>query len=412
MDPATKLNLAIDEQLPAAGRALSELGRRAYFPVDIPAQSAEARGCAINATIGEVTDGRGHPLSLPMIADHFQDVDPAQIFLYAPQGGQPALRQAWGERLRRRGDVPMSLPLVTCGITQGISLVGDLFVENGTDVILPHPCWGNYRFIFGVSRGARLHYYPSAGKEGLDLDGLGRTLETAGGRGVLVLNFPGNPTGYTPTEREAARLVELIRAQPGPLVVVLDDAYQDMVWEQGLMRRSLFYELAGLDPDRVLAVKVDGATKELFFFGARVGFLTVGASGPGADGLVEKVRGLLRARISAVPTASQTLVRLALSHPELESQRAGVLAEIERRYQALKTAMAEQGLGAYAFNSGFFALVPVSGDAEAIRRRLITEASVGVVSFAEFGALRLSYGSTRVEDIPRLVSAIRERVQA
>ena len=51
MDPVSRLNASIEAHLPAAWRCLSPLGRRFYFPVDIPAQSAEARGTAINATI-------------------------------------------------------------------------------------------------------------------------------------------------------------------------------------------------------------------------------------------------------------------------------------------------------------------------------------------------------------------------
>ncbi len=410
MDPAARLNQLIDVHLPAAGRALSALGRRAFFPVDIPAQSADAKGCSINATIGEVTDGRGAPLALPLLSEHFLGMDPAQVFLYAPQGGQPALRQLWQDRLRRRAEVPMTLPLATCGITQGLSLVGDLFADEGTDVLLPRPAWGNYRQVFGVRRGARIHTYPAANAGGLDLAGLSEALEKVGGRGVLLLNFPGNPTGYTPAAEEGRALTELLLAQPGPLVVVFDDAYQDMCWEEGLIPHSLFYELAGRAPDRIATVKLDGATKELFFFGARLGFITFGGEGPGAEALAEKARGLLRSSVSTINTASQTLVRMALTHPDLEAQRRVVLSEIGRRYTALKEALRAEGMDSWPFNSGYFALVPVPGDADALRRRLIAEAGVGVVSFSDVSALRLSYGSIRVEDALPLVRAIRERI--
>lgn len=410
MDAATRLNQTLAGSHPAAAAALSELGARVYFPVDIPAQSAEAKGCAINATIGEVTDGAGQPLALPVIAEHILGLDPRQVFLYAAQGGDPKLRQAWQARLKARGEEPLTLPVVTTGITHGLSVVADLFADSNTDVLLPRPSWGNYRFIFGVRRGARLRSYPAMTRTGLDLDGLSRALDEVGGRGVLVLNFPGNPTGYSPTPAEAGALVALLKAQPGPLVVVLDDAYQDMTWEDGLVSRSLFYDLAAADPSKLLAVKLDGATKELFFFGARVGFLTFGASGPAGDALVEKARGLLRASVSAVPTLSQTLVRVAIEHPATERQRQEVLAQLKRRFQVLKQNCLEQDLPTFSFNSGFFALVPVQGDADALRKRLIAEASVGVVSFSEFGALRISYGSTRLDDIPTLVAAIRARL--
>ncbi len=410
MDPSARLNALIDEHQPAAGRALSALGRRAYFPIDIPAQSSDARGCKINATIGEVTDGRGAPLALPIIAEHFQGLDPAQVFLYAPQGGQPALRQLWQERIRARAAVPVTLPLATAGITQGLSLVGDLFCDVGTDVLIPRPSWGNYKQVFGVRRGANIHTYPSSDERGLDLQGLSDALDAIGGKGLLLLNFPGNPTGYTPTVAEGEALVALLLRQPGPLVVVFDDAYQDMTWEPGLIPYSPFYALAGQATDRIATVKLDGATKELFFFGARLGFISFGGEGPGADALAEKAKGLLRSSVSSVNTVSQTLVRLALAHPEFHAQRAKVLAEIGARYRALKDALLSEDVPCWPFNSGFFALVPVPGDPDAMRRRLIAEASVGVVSFAEAGALRLSYGSIRLEDVLPLARAIKERL--
>lgn len=410
MDPATRTNELLDRHHPAAARALSDLGRRVYFPVDIPAQSAEARECAINATIGEVTDGAGQPLTLPAIRDHIVGLEAREVFLYAAQGGEPNLRRLWGERLRKHGDEPLTTPLVTCGITHALSLAADLFADPDTEVLLPRPSWGNYRLIFGVRRGAKLRSYPASSWSGIDLDGLASALAQVKGKAVLVLNYPGNPTGYTPTAEEGKALVALLRAHPGPLVVLLDDAYQGMSWEDGLIARSLFYDLTASDPERLLAVKLDGATKELFFFGARIGFLTFGASGPAGEALVDKAKGALRASVSAAPSLSQALVRKALEHPDLEAQRASTLAIVRARYQALREAALSEDLPTYPFNSGFFALVPVSRDADAVRRTLIKEAGVGVVSFNEFGALRLGYGSTRVEDIPALVRAVRSRL--
>lgn len=410
MDAADRLNQILASHHPAALRGLSDLGRRIYFPIDIPAQSAEARGCAINATIGEVTDGFGNPLVLPALQARVPDLDPKQVFLYSAQGGDPELRRLWAARMARHGDVAATLPLVTCGITHGLSLAADLFADPDTEVLLPRPGWGNYRFIFGVRRGARLVPYNVVNQAGLDLDAIAAALGAVKGKAVLLLNFPSNPTGYSPSVAEIAALSALLKAHPGPLTVIFDDAYQDMVWEQGHLPRSLFYELADADPERLVTVKLDGATKELFFFGARVGFLTFGATGAAGEALTDKARGILRATVSAMPGPSQALVRAAMQHPDIEAQRAATLGEIQRRYRALKAAMDEVGLAHLPFNSAYFALVPVAGDADAIRRRLIAEASVGVVSFQDYGALRLGYGSLRIEDIPRLVQAVKERV--
>ena len=56
----------------------------------------------------------------------------------------------------------------------------------------------------------------------------------------MLLNFPNNPTGYTPTEAEAKALTAEIRkaAEAGNrIVVVLDDAYFGLVYEEGMAQR-------------------------------------------------------------------------------------------------------------------------------------------------------------------------------
>ena len=73
--------------------------------------------------------------------------------------------------------------------------------------------------------------------------------------------------------------LDAIRNTTKPIVVICDDAYNGFVYENDRITRSPFHELADADPARVLPIKVDGATKELCFFGGRVGFVTFGVSG-------------------------------------------------------------------------------------------------------------------------------------
>src|SRR5262245_14610041 len=86
MDPRTEINSLLEEGAPGLVRALSPLGRRAYFPPDVPAQSAEARGKEINGTIGQITDGRGGAVPLPALAGAFAGLssdDLSRALLYS-----------------------------------------------------------------------------------------------------------------------------------------------------------------------------------------------------------------------------------------------------------------------------------------------------------------------------------------
>ena len=95
---------------------------------------------------------------------------------------------------------------------------------------------------------------------------------------------PRTPAATRRTAEERRATVESLLAEAGrrPLVVVCDDAYAGLVFEPEIPRESPFWDLAGAHPN-LLAVKVDGATKEFSFFGGRVGFLTFGVE-PESDG--------------------------------------------------------------------------------------------------------------------------------
>jgi len=396
---------------PAAAALLSQLGRRISYPRGVPAQAADARHTRINATIGQVTDGAGGALSMPLVRELLGPLEPDDVVLYAAQGGEPLLRTVWSQwqaRDPRVARTARSLPVVTQGLTHALSIVADLFIDTETRVLVPDPCWGNYRGGLGLRRGARIDTYPLLQGDRLAVDEIARTLASESRPTVMVVNMPGNPVGFTPTQTDAEALAEVLRSAPGPLVVVCDDAYLGMGWEPGLLEGSFFGLLEGADPERLLAVKVDGATKELFLFGARVGFLTFQAEPEVAAVLEDKVKAVARAAVSSMSRVGQELVLQTLRHPQLGVQRDVICRVLAGRYRALRVAIDAHELEAFPYNSGFFVLVKVP-EPEAVRRRLL-ERGVGVVAFPEVGAVRLSYGSVDEADISELVGELADAI--
>lgn len=380
-----------------------------FFPMGIPAQAGEAKGATINATIGQLTDGAGQAMPLPAIEKAIGSIGANDATLYAPQGGMADLRSAWLDRLNKQGDGPKSLPFCTVGLTHGLSLLADLFVDDSTDVLLPDPGWGNYNHIFGVKNGGKIHRYPVFQDGQFCSDSMHTALQRIERCGVVVLNFPGNPTGYTPSKTELKPWFDAIRNSPKPIVVICDDAYAGFIYEEDCIERSPFHELNDLDPSRALAVKVDGATKELCFFGGRVGFVTFGANGDAAKALESKIKGLTRANVSSVPAISQAIVLAALNDPSLESQQSNLLQICTARFNTLKRCIDSSKLPTIPFNSGFFALISVSGDPHTIRKRLLKR-GIGVVAMPQYAAIRVAFSSTSESDIPALISAIAEEL--
>ena len=410
MNPSDELNEALREHHPATHACLSRVGRRMFFPLGIPAQAQQARSAQINATIGQLTDGSGRAMPLPSMAKAISGLSLESTTLYAAQGGNKTLRAAWKARLHQVGPGPKSEPFCTVGLTHGLSLLADLFVDDETDVLLPAPCWGNYNLIFKTRSGGRVIPYPVLENGTFARKAMTEALSQVRSKAVVVLNFPGNPTGYTPTPDELAPWIDAIRNTSKPIVVICDDAYKGFVYEDNCITRSPFYELTDVDPTRVLPVKVDGATKELCFFGGRVGFVTFGVEGPAAAALESKLKGIARASVSSGPAVSQAIVLSALGDDNLATEQATLMEECTLRYRTLKKCLVEAKVPHEPFNSGFFALIPVANDPEALRLRLL-EQGVGVVAIPRIGAIRIAYSSTSVADIPALVNTIAQQME-
>lgn len=417
MSVLDRINDSLREASPVLWECLSPLGRSVAFPPDIPFQAAEARGARYNATIGQITDGDGRVLTVPPVEEALSALGPEErnrALLYSPVQGLPEAREAWRGWQRRDApeEVASSLPLVTCGLTHGLSIVADLFAGPGRAVLATTPFWGNYRQTFEVRTGARLRTAAAYLGGRLHPRALAELAaqEPAGEPVVAILNFPSNPGGYMPTAAERAELVGslLETAEARPLVVVCDDAYAGLVYEEGTPSRSLFWDLAGRH-EQLVAVKVDGATKEFGLFGGRLGFLTFACppEGPLAEALESKVKCLVRATVGSPVAVSQVLLLEALGRPGAERYVEILRERLARRWRRLRQALAEldpELLGVLPCNAGCFALVelPEGVDPELARRHLLTEHDTGLVSVAP-RYLRIAFCSVREEDLSGLV---------
>jgi aspartate/methionine/tyrosine aminotransferase len=414
---AQRSNEILQREAPAVWASLSDLGRRIHFPRDIPFQAAEARSVTYNGTIGQITDGRGQALRLEGLDLALAGLEPADrntALLYSPMAGLPELRERWRQWQRRAAPVdrPSSLPIVTVGMTHGVSIAADLFGGLDKPVAVPEPFWGNYRQIFGTRGGARVLGAPlfRAGRFNAGVIEEALAGEPAGTPAVAVLNFPANPGGYAPSEGERAALLDSLRAlaESRPLVVICDDAYEGLVHDPSVPKSSLFWDLNGLH-DRLTPVKVDGATKEFLFFGGRVGFLTFAheQASDVATALEDKVLGLTRTSVGSPVTATQVVLLAALRGGGAEREIAELRARMGRRHQVTMRALASVDpalMTPLPCNAGCFVLVELAAglDADEVRRHLLAHEDTGVIAVRP-NYLRLAFCSVASAEIPELV---------
>jgi aspartate/methionine/tyrosine aminotransferase len=426
---AEELNQALKGS--AADRLLSGMGRRMYFPKGIVSQSAEADELAhrYNATIGMAFQG-GEPMILDPIRKGLPTLSPREAVAYASTAGVAALRELWRGELRRKNPsldgAEYSLPAVVPGLTAAVSLAADLFLDPGDEVVCPDLYWPNYRLIFEERKGAACASFGFFAPEGrgFNVAGLEAALRDAsrrsagagkGAKAACVLNFPNNPTGYTPTLAEAdAMVAALVRvASEGTAVLaIVDDAYFGLQYEDGLLRESIFARLAGAHAN-ILAVKADGPTKEDYVWGFRLGFLTfasAGLTGPAREALVKKLMGAIRSSVSNSSAPAQNLMIQSLRDPGTEEQKARYRGVLAARYARARDYLASRALPAcmkvLPFNSGYFMSFECLGlSAEALRRKLLGEKGIGTISIQD-RYLRVAFSSVEERDIEALYAEI------
>ena len=400
-----KLANELNRTLGPAAAFLSDAGRRMYFPyAGILGQSGEARGCAINATIGMAFEEDGSPLVMDCFADNLK-LD-KRAFLYAGSFGLPKLREQWKALELKKNPslkgVLFSNPVVTNALTHGIRIAAELFAGRSDELVVPDLCWDNYDLIFQEAVGCRVRHFNTFRGGAFDAAAMKKALLAPGAKKILILNFPNNPTGYTATVSDAKRIVAAVKAaarKGKKIVVVLDDAYFGLVYEKGIHGESLFAEFATLDAN-VLAVKLDGTTKEDYVWGLRVGFIAFafkGATEPQLKALEAKAAGNVRSGISNASSIGQHLALAAFADKGYAKQKRQKYAVLRSRYREIRRilrAHPEYGRSfePMPFNSGYFMCVkPIGVDAEKVRKHLIAKYATGTIVLS--GLIRIAFST-------------------
>lgn len=406
-----------------AWNLLSDYGKRIYFPKGIAAQSAEAKQKATthNATIG-MAISRGQAVELGSIKEQLPMLNPAEAVIYAPTGGDSALIKLWKEEIiKKNPDIdPSSIsnPVVTSGLTHGISLLMEMFVDAGEKVVVPDMFWGNYRLMIEERQEASIESFPFYTEDkGLNINGFIETIKKSAvnKKAVVIVNFPNNPTGYSPSKTEASELKEALVKLAGDgykLLIVIDDAYFGLFFEEDTYKHSLFNELCSAH-ENILAAKVDGPTKEHFVWGFRLGFITFGSKGMTSEQykvLETKLAASIRCSISNCSRPAQSILFKAISNPEHNIEKAKYEREIKERYLKIKSILAlhedDPVLEPLSFNSGYFMSFKLKhGSAEDLRKKLLDEDGIGTISIQD-KYLRVAFSSVDIEDIEDLYNRI------
>lgn len=407
---------------------ISEMGKRLYFPKGIIAQGGEAAKDAhfANGTIGMAV-ANGTPIELESYKKMMPTLNPRETVAYAKTAGNPDLRNLWKEKLIEKNpslkDKKFSLPILVPGLTAALSYISDLFVDVNKPLLAADPCWDNYELIAAARRGAEFHQFKCFENGKFNIPDLERAMKEDGkkyGSVRVLLNFPQNPSGYSPTKDEAKEICRVVKelAESGVKVLVLsDDAYFGLNYEDDIEPQSLFAYFADMH-ENILAIKADGPTKEDFAWGFRAGFITFASKELDDDqyaALTTKFMSAIRSSVSCASTPSQSLVLHALKDPAHDAQKKELRAMLKRRYDLVRNFVntnKSSVLEPLPFNSGYFMSFHVAnGKAEEIRKALLEKVGIGIIQI-DAHTLRVAFSSVDEDKIDSVFSSIYKVAEA
>ncbi|MFX1279625.1 MAG: aminotransferase class I/II-fold pyridoxal phosphate-dependent enzyme [Promethearchaeota archaeon] len=440
-------------------QAYSELGKRLFLPQGIFYWSERAKKEAeLIGTIGsafgfekDFIDGGSSkwlPCYLDELSEYFS-VDVKQIVPYASIGGLTEIREIWRDWIIRKAnyDKERSLallsrlqryitsPIITAGVTNGIYHSSALFLNPGEFIIAPNKRWGNYDNIIEKNIGARIKSFEFFSDQNFNLRSLDNAIMDVAKsqeKIIIILNFPNNPTGYVPTTKESSEIVSLLqerhRSLNKPIIVIVDDAYEPYVYTDESSNRSIFYDLHQLDED-VIPIKLDGVTKELLMYGARIGFLTFGLkpSWTKNDEELEllkseinnKSEGLNRATISSCNHFYQTITQKMFQEKGIEkflSSRENVYNLLKKRYEKINSELKkidDPNISIDPNSGGFFLFMNLNQKkvrATEFGDHLLQKYKLGIIPIEKpdenINGIRIAYCSIDLKDIPEVVNRI------
>ena len=190
------------------------------------------------------------------------------LHAYAPVRGEPALIDAFLEYVEQRHGETLdrSLVQVMSGATAGLSIVCQVLLDPGDEVLLPSPFWPLSRGII-ATKGAtpvQVPFYTRLGEPGFDPEA---ALEAAVTERTVALyvNTPNNPTGRVLSTATIEAMMRV--AKRHDLWVFCDEAYEEIYF--GDEPPSAIWKR----PDvRDRAIAFHTLSKSFGLAGARIGF--------------------------------------------------------------------------------------------------------------------------------------------
>jgi aspartate/tyrosine/aromatic aminotransferase len=164
--------------------------------------------------------------------------------------------------------------------------------------------------------------------------------------------------------------------------------------------------------ENLLCIKLDGATKEDYVWGFRVGFITYAVKGGNKElysALEDKTAGAIRANVSNVSYLSQSLIFDGFTNVDYDKEKKQKFDILKDRFLEVERVLTDnkykKHFTALPYNSGYFMCVKLNSlDAELVRQKLLEKYDTGIIAFGN--VIRIAFSGVAKSKIALLFENI------
>jgi len=306
---------------------------------------------------------------------------------YTSNSGTLELRQAISADLQRRYGVVYDAEseiLVTVGVSEGLYLAINAFINPGDAVIVPQPCFVAYPAEVMLAGGVPV---PIATRVEDNFQVTAQQIEAAitPRTTALLIGYPNNPTGAVMGRALLQEVCET--AARHDLLIISDELYDRLIYDT---EHVCVPSLPGM---RERTVLLGGFSKNYAMTGWRIGYAAAPAP------LLAAMRKIHQYTIMSAPTTAQAAALAALTVDDdcVEAMR----AEYDRRRRLIVAGLNQIGMPCFEPRGAFYAFPSVAQSGmsdEEFAERLLQEEHVAVVPGSAFGVggagyVRCSYAT-------------------
>ena len=321
--------------------------------------------------------------------------------------GTVELREAISAYMSRRFSLKYDAKseiFVTVGGSEAIDVAIRALINPGDEVILPTPSFVCYGPIAKMA-GATVVELPTYARDGFKLTPEALRAAITPKTKLLILPYPGNPTGAVLRRDELAAIADVLRGTN--IAVLSDEIYAELTYGERHV------SIASIDGMRERTILVSGFSKAYAMTGWRLGYVCAPAP------LLSQMLKLHQYAIMCAPTASQFAAVEAMNNGDGDVLE--MCAEYNRRRAFIYEGLRSIGLDSVLPEGAFYIFPSIEKfglSSEEFCERLLYEEKCAIVPGTAFGEAgegfaRISYAySTRhiaeaLEKIERFVKKLK-----